>query len=428
MSKQKSTLLSGGTIGRRTVLKGGGAAVLGAMVGTGFPMPAIAQNRVVHLGTSLPLTGPYEKVARIYQDGYSFWSETVGNKMTIAGEDYDVRWTIYDDENSAARTAQLTERLINTDKVDLIVGAYGTDTVLAQGAIAQRYGRITIQGGAASQRVDDEIGGHTTFTLVGQGKLYGRQAIDLLAVQDPKPRTLAIVTFDDPVYLEMAAGVKEFCGNHGIEVVMEEVLPMNTQDLRPTVLRMRRQGEIDVVYNCGWDLICINLVQEFLALDFSPKAFVGGHLTTNPIVKDTLGAKLRDIMGVTFWLPQMTHSDDNFGSAKEFADAFQASKGYAPTYHAAVSYTIPYLYQAILRDAPKDNPFDSDMLRSRLAGLQGLKTIWGNISFNEKGRIAFSGLPVLQWQGEDPQIVIVSPEDIATGQLVYPMQPFGERG
>lgn len=415
------------SMNRRTLVKGG-AAVLGAALASKFPTPAIAQNRTVHLGTSLPLSGPYEAVAKIYQDGYRFWSETAGNKMTIAGEDYDIRWTIYDDENNAARTAQLTERLISTDQVDLIVGAYGTDTVLAQGAIAQRNNKVTVQAGAASQRVDEEIGGHTTFTLVGQGRLYGQRAIDTLARQDPKPGNLAIVTFDDPVYLEMAAGIREFAESHGIEIVMEEVLPMNTQDLRPTVLRMRRLGEVDLVYSCGWDLICINLIQEFIALDFSPKAFVGGHLTTNAVVKSTLGANLRNTIGVTFWLPEMSHSDSNFASAREFADAFEAFSGYAPTYHAAMSYAVPYIYQEVLRDASPDDPFNMDAIREKLSELDGLRTIWGPVSFNERGRIEFDGLPVIQWQGEDPEIVVVDPADIATGELEYPMRSYRDRG
>ncbi|MCC7347070.1 MAG: amino acid ABC transporter substrate-binding protein [Variibacter sp.] len=423
------TIRSSGKAGirRRTFL--GGAATLGAAtaLGGGFPRPALAQLQPLHLGASLPLTGPYEKVSKIYKDGYEFWTETVGGKINVGGKQRDVKWTVYDDENNAARTAQLTERLITADKVDLIVGTYGTDTVLAQGAIARKYGRITIQGGAASQRVDEELGGHTTFTLVGVGRDYGKLAMTLLQQQQPMPKTVAIVTFDDPVYLEMAAGVKQFAQQNGMNVVLEEVLPMRVQDLRPTVLKLKRLGEVDIVYNCGWDVICTKLVQEFIALDFSPKAFVGGHLTTNAVVKETLGKNLRYVLGITFWLPQMAHKDRYFPNSQAFADKFKAAKGYPPTYHAAVSYTIPYLYQSILEDAGEPNPLDSAVLRKKVAGLNGLDTVWGKIRFNEKGRIEFAGLPVLQWQGADPQLVVLYPQDIATGKIEYPMPPFSRR-
>ena len=416
---------------RRSLLGGSAAVGLGALLGSGLggfaSKPALAKKRTVHFGSSLPLTGPYEKVARIYKDAYEFWSETVGGKMIVGGQEMDVAWTVYDDENNAARTAQLTERLITTDKVDLIVGAYGTDTVLAQGAIARKHGRITIQAGAASQRVDEEIGGHTTFTLVGQARSYGKLAVRKLVAAEPKPKTLAIVTFNDPVYLEMSAGLKDFAAANGVDVVLEEVLPMKVQDLRPTVLKMKRLGDVDIVYNCGWDVICIKLVQEFLALDFTPKAFVGGHLTTNAVVKETLGKNLEYALGVTFWLPQMAHSDSHFASAEVFADAFEASKGYTPTYHAAMAYTVPYLYQQVLRDASGDDPFDPDSLRASLAGLNEVPTIWGPITFNEKGRLNFPGLPVLQWQGADPQLTVVHPESLATGQLAYPMPPYRNR-
>jgi branched-chain amino acid transport system substrate-binding protein len=407
---------------RRSVLKGAAGLAAGAMTGA-VAAPAIAQTQTLHLGTSLPLTGPYERVAKIYKDAYEFWSEVVGGKIKVGNRDMDVRWTIYDDENSAARTAQLTERLISSDKVDLIVGAYGTDTVLAQGAIARRHGRVTIQAGAASQRVDEEVGGHTTFTLVGQGKEYGKLAIEHLAAQTPKPQTLAIITFDDPVYLEMAAGIKETAEKNGIKVVLEDVLPMRTQDLRPTVLKLKRAGDVDIVYNCGWDVMCIKLAQEFQALDVRPKAFVGGHLTTNAVVKETLGKGLENILGVTFWLPQMQYKDRYFPTAQAFADRFRTSKGYAPTYHAAMAYTVPYLYQTVLENATEANPLDPAVIRGKLAKLDLADTVWGRIRFNEKGRINFAGLPVIQWQGTDPQLVVVHPSDIANGKLRYPAPP-----
>src|SRR3546814_4728994 len=73
----------------------------------------------------------------------------------VGDRELPIEWVIYDDEFNAARTAQLTERMISTDKVDCIVGTYGTAPVLAQGAIAGRYNKITIQGGAATRRSEE---------------------------------------------------------------------------------------------------------------------------------------------------------------------------------------------------------------------------------------------------------------------------------
>ncbi len=412
------------SIKRRTFL--GGAVTAASMVALGAP--AIAQRRTVHFGASLPLTGPYEKVSKIYKDAYDLWTKTVDGKISVGGQETDVKWTVYDDENKAARTAELTERLISSDKVDCIVGTYGTDTVLAQGAIARKYNRITMQAGAASARVDEQIGGHTTFTLIGPSRNYPTLAIDLLAQQNPKPKTMAIITMDDPVYQEFAAGATADAERNGIKVVLNEVLPMNVQDLRPTVLKLKRAGEVDIVYNTGWDLICIKLVQECAALDVNPKAIMGGHLTTNAVVKDTLKDQLQYIYGITNWLPQMTYKDKYYESCQAFADKFQAAYGYAPTYHAPMAYAIPYIYQQVLADGSEGNPLDPALMRKRIAGLDGMESIWGPIRFTDKGRIVTPGLPVLQWQGADPKVVVLAPQPLATGQSVYPMPPFNKRG
>jgi branched-chain amino acid transport system substrate-binding protein len=425
MSKEVKTV--GATaVSRRTLMKGAvaGAGVIGASgLSPGILRSAWAADDVVHIGASLPLTGPYEKVSKIYKDGYDFWTKMSGGKMTVAGQPRAVKWTIYDDENNASRTAQLTEKLISSDRVDLIAGTYGTDTVLAQGAIAGKHKRVTIQGGAASERVDEEIGGHTTFTLIASSKRYPAFAMDYLAKRSPAPKRVALITMDDPVYREMAEGVKEKIKEHGMQLVFEDVLPMKVQDLRPTALKLRGAGEIDILYNTGWDIICVKLVEEMSALGVNPKAFIGGHLTTSPTVKQTLGKKLTDVYGVTFWLPQFKYTDPHFKSPAEFADAFKQAYGYEPTYHAALSYALPMVYEAALRDADPKNPFDQAALRERIQKVK-LETVWGPISFDKRGRIERGGAPVIQWQGPGPDAKVIFPSELAEAEGAYPKRPW----
>lgn len=408
---------------RRTVLKGGLAGAGALAFGMSLPAhgaAAAGADGVVHIGASLPLTGPYEKVSRICKDAFDFWTRTYGGRMVVGGKEREVKWTIYDDENNASRAAQLTEKLISDDKVDLIVGTYGTDTVLAQGAIVRKHGRVFVQSGASSIRVDEELGGHTAFTANGRVGTYCAGAMDFLASRTPKPKKLGLVIMDDPVYHEIGEGVRAKCRQHGIEVAVEVVLPMNAQDLRPTALKLRGAGPLDIVYNTGWDVICIKLAEEMSAIGVNPKAFVGGHLTTSPAVKETLGSKMQGIVGSTVWLPQFKYRDDKFASAQEFAEKFKAAYGYLPTYQAAFSYILPYLYQQVLRDADPQDPFNPKTLRERLSRLDVKDTIWGPVSFDERGRIRRDAAPAVQWIGEPAAAAIVAPADMAETAGVYP--------
>lgn len=430
MTEEVTTAMSGPS--RRSVLGKLGTGSAAVALATYLPglqltKPAWAQKGVVKFGCSLPLSGSFERVSKLYRSGYELWAETVGNKMRVGDYELDVEWVFYDDEFNSSRTAQLTERLITTDKVDCIVGTYGTDTVLAQGAIARRYNKITIQAGAASNRIDDELGGTTTFTLVGAGGSYPRLAIEMLAKQDPKPKTVATITYDDAAYREMTAAIKAACAELGMEHVLDIELPVNTQDLRPTVLKLKRERNLDIVYSTGHDVPVVKLIQEAAALDFNPRAIVGGHLTTTPTVKSTLGDKLDYVYGVTSWLPQFPYKDPHFASCQAFFDKHKASKGFDPTYHSAVAYTIPLLYELALRDAPKENPFDNEVIRKKLLAMNGVETIWSPIRFTEKGRIVTSGLPVIQWRGKDPELKVVYPPELATDKAIYPTPPWSKR-
>jgi branched-chain amino acid transport system substrate-binding protein len=408
---------------RRTFLKTtalGGAAAVGSLPMPYYARNALANTGTVHIGASLPLTGPYEKVSRICRDGYDFFTKVYDGKMNIAGEPRDIKLTIYDDENNASRAAQLTEKLISDDKVDLVLGTYGTDTVLAQGSIMQKYGKVFLQSGAASRRVDEEIGGHTVFTCINRTSTYGLGAVNFLGSLKDKPKTLAVVVMDDPVYHEIGQGAKDRCKELGIELVEEIVLPMNAQDFRPTALKLKGAGDIDIVYNTGWDLICIKLVQEMSALGVNPKAFVGGHLATNPVVRDTLGKKMEGIIGTSVWLPEFPFKDDMFESAQAFADRFKKTYGYIPTYHGAFTYILPWIYQEVLKDADPADPFNQDFLRNSLAHFNRQDTIYGPISFDKVGRIARDEAPAVQFVGDPLEQKIVAPKEMADFEGLYP--------
>ena len=429
-SKFDSSAQGGSTgVSRRTFLKSSaaGASLAAVPYLATLSTPAWAKKGVVKFGASLPLTGSYAQVSNFYKLGYEFWAETVGHKIVVGDRELPIEWVIYDDEFNAARTAQLTERMISTDKVDCIVGTYGTAPVLAQGAIAARYNMITIQGGAATRRVDEEIGGKTTFTLVASANVYPNLAMKFFSELNPKPKRIATISYDEAANREMADQVIQLCSELGMEHVIDIELPVSVTDLRPTVLKLKQAGEIDLLYHTGHDVPLVKLIQECAALGFNPKAILGGYLTTVPSVKEALGSNMRDLFGVAMWLPQFKYADPHFGSCQEFADKFTAYTKVEAEYHCAMAYSMPLLYEMTLRGATESNPLDNQVIRKKLQAMNGVETVWGPVSFNEQGRMASPGLPVIQWQGKDPELQVIYPENLAMAEAVYPVPAWSER-
>lgn len=406
---------------RREFLKVAGAATVAASVTSLAPLLAESalDKGYVHFGGSLPLTSPYGKVAKMYQEAYEFYAATVNNKIMVADKEYELKLTIYDDENKPSKTAQLTEKLIVADKVDLLLSSYGTDPVLGQAAVCKRYNKILINAGAATRRVESEFGG-TVFTLVPTGDYYHRTLLEMVAALNPPIKTVGIITPNDPIYHEIAGAIKEQCKTYGMEVLVEDVIPMDATDLEPTVLKMKT-NKVEMVINTGWDKILASFVTKAHAHQLDLKFLDGGHVMVTPFLKDALGARLQNICGVTFFMPEAKTQDAHYGDSLNFAQKYQEKYGYEPGYHAAMAYTLLNLYELILRGAAPNDPFNSDELKKALTAVDQ-EMLWGRVRFNAQGRIEKDML-VIQWQGDPPNAVIVYPPQYATGTLNYPANP-----
>jgi len=408
---------------RREFLKMTGTVAMGTAI---MPMSAVFAQAAdakdyIHIGCSLPLTSTLGKVAGIFRDAYQFYIETVNQKMTIGGKEYGIKLTIYDDENKPARTAELTEKLIVSDKVDLLLSSYGTEPTLAQASVCKKHKKVMLNIGVASGKVETDFVG-TVFSLVGLADTYHRTLFNMIAKLDPPIKTVGIITPDDPSYHEMSKGVKEDCKKNGMEVVIEEIVPMNVSDLEPTVLKFKAK-QPDMIVNVGWDKILAGFVMMAGKHNVKAKLLDGGHVTITPFLKDALGPKLKNICGVTFFMPEAKTKDEYYGDSLNFAKKYKEKYGYDPAYHAAMAYTVPYLFGVVLKNADPKDPFNPDFLRQSFSKMD-METLWGRVKFNEKGRIEKDML-VIQWQGDPPAPIIIYPPETAVGKLIYPSDPLG---
>jgi ABC-type branched-subunit amino acid transport system substrate-binding protein len=195
---------------------------------------------------------------------------------------------------------------------------------------------------------------------------------------------------------------------------------MNATDLSATVLKMKDR-QVDMVINTGWDRILASFVNEAVKYKMKLKVLDGGHATISPFLKETLGRRMKNIMGVSFWLPEAKTKDIHYKDSVEFGQKFEKRFGYEPGYHVALAYQLMTLYEVVLRDADPKNPFNTESLRRALLKVDK-DMIYGRVRFNQKGRM-LSDMLVIQWQGDPPKPVIVHPAKNATGKLIYPSDP-----
>ena len=158
--------------------------VLGLLV----PASGYAQQAKFRIGCALPLTGVFGRDGNLVKDAYTFWADTINAKggMLVKGKKYPVELLFFDDKSDKAETAKLVERLATLEKVDLILGGFGSDSVFAASAISEKYKYPMVSGGASSNKLF-ERGFKYYFSTLGKATEEVRGCVEIAESLNPKP-------------------------------------------------------------------------------------------------------------------------------------------------------------------------------------------------------------------------------------------------
>ena len=87
-------------------------------------------------------------------------------------------------------------QLVSQDKVNLLLGPFASDFVLADSAIAEKYSIPMIQGGGASDQIFSR-GYKYIFGTLPPASDYFQSTLDLMGQLKPPPKTIALLYADD---------------------------------------------------------------------------------------------------------------------------------------------------------------------------------------------------------------------------------------
>src|SRR5262245_4271598 len=132
----KSTLL----IDRRSALKVVGGAAVTGLAAKSFPMPAIAQGAPIKVGFMLPYTGTYASLGKTIDQAFRMYVAEKGDKL--GGR--PVEYVQVDDQADPPKGAENMNRLVDRDKVDVVVGTVHSGVQMAMVKIARESGKLLI--------------------------------------------------------------------------------------------------------------------------------------------------------------------------------------------------------------------------------------------------------------------------------------------
>ncbi len=127
-------------ITRRSALKAvGGAAATGLLV-RAFPTPAIAQAAPLRIGFMLPYTGTYASLAKNIDGAFRQYVEEKGGKLGGRSLEY----VMVDDQAEPSKATDNMNKLVDRDKVDVVVGTVHSGVQMAMVKIARESGKLMI--------------------------------------------------------------------------------------------------------------------------------------------------------------------------------------------------------------------------------------------------------------------------------------------
>jgi branched-chain amino acid transport system substrate-binding protein len=403
------------------------AALAAALLAASLALPARAADPI-RIGFSDNLTGGSAPNGKQLLLSFQIWRDDVNAKGGIMGR--PVELVFYDDQTNPSNVPGIYTKLIDIDKVDLVVGPYGTNFVAPAIPVVMQHNKLTL--GLFAVDVNRHFHYNRYFSMISTGSNAGPRFSEgffgLAAAQTPKPKTVAIIGADAEFGRTLTDGAVENAKAAGFEIVYRQNYPPPTQDFAP-IIRALQATHPDLVFVASYPPDSVGIVRAISEVGLDAK-MVGGLLTgllATPF-KLQLGPLLNGIVNNQIFTPGPAF---DFPGTKEFLAKYQAQapgQGLDPLGFAFA----PFAYatgQVVAQAVEGAQSLDQDKPAQYMHS-HGFHTIVGDIAFNEDGEWVKPRQVFTQFQNIKANDIdqfrdgshepILWPPEMKSGAIIYP--------
>ncbi|HYC17195.1 MAG TPA: amino acid ABC transporter substrate-binding protein [Pseudolabrys sp.] len=396
-----------------------------------FVVSATAQDKEpIKIGFSMALSGPLSPNGKQALLGMKIWEEETNAKGGLLGR--PVKLVYYDDQSNPSTVPGIYTKLLDVDKVDLVVGGYATNMVAPAMPVIMQKKKAFISLFALDVNHDFKYPKYFSVLPTGPKTKpsFTEGVFQIAQQQNPKPTTLALAAEDAEFSRNACEGARENAKTFGTKIVYDKTFPPGTTDFSP-VVRAVQASNADIVIFCSYPLSSVGLVLAINELNYKPK-IVGGAMVglQATVFKQKLGSKLNGIVNYETWVP----SEKMMAPAAAFFKKYQErakAEGVDPLGYYLGGWGYAYinlLGEAITGSKSVNDDKIADYLRKNTH-----KTIMGNWSYGPTGEWTKSNFMQVQyhgikdgdgldvWRGMSYQTVLTPPE-LATGKVIYPYE------
>ena len=304
-------------VSRRALLKSTAGSALLAAVG----MPAIvkAQTDAIRIGHLTPLTGFLGPLGEYAVMGVKLAAEEVNAAGGVMGRKIEL---VMEDSVNPQTASAKAERLIERDKVAMIIGEISSASGLAIGQVANRMKTVFINTGCNSDALRGASCNPYMFHIEGANSMYVMAVGQYLLRENMvKGKKWYSLTADYAFGHDLLRVAKKFMEANGGQFAADELVPTDATDFSPYLLKIRQSQPDLVVSNLAGNQIT-NFIKQYS--EYGLKFPVAGFCFDTVVA---WGAGKGNFSGI--W-PLVWHHLVDTPSSKKYVDAFQKKYGKLP--------------------------------------------------------------------------------------------------
>jgi branched-chain amino acid transport system substrate-binding protein len=398
------------------------AALILALTLLTAPLAADAQPPI-RIGASLSQSGVYATLGQNKLRGYQLCVKHANEKGVVLGRKLEL--VVHDDGSDPATAVRLYEKLVTQDRVDLVLGPYGSPITDAVANVTERHKLPMVCD--ASATLIYKKGRKFIFGMNPPAEVYLEGLVDMGAKKGL--RTLAMINLDDLSSKALAQGTIELAKKKGLQVVSGEAYPHGTTDFS-TILTKVRAANPDVLGGATRFEDALAITRQLKALDVNPR-MVGLTIGVDlPKFYELAGRDAEFVYGATPWVPELVEVRAGglipiarqYPGAREFVESYRREfPGADLSFHSAHGYgSCEILVEAIRRA----RSLDGEKIRDAILTMDR-NTVFGAFRVDRDGLQIAHKMLLFQWQ--DGKKVIVWPEELAPGKPRFPTPPWSQR-
>jgi branched-chain amino acid transport system substrate-binding protein len=394
---------------------------------------ATAQGKAdepIKIGFGMALTGPLAANGKMSLVAMQVWEDDINAKGGLLGR--PVKLVYYDDQSSPSQVPSIYAKLLDIDKVDLIVSGYASTQIAAAMPVAIQRNKLFIS--LFGTGVNERFNYPKYFSMIPNGPTpkpaFTRGFFKVAEVQQPKPQTIALAYADAEFGQNACEGARENAKTSGFKVIYDKSYPPSTADFTP-IVRAIQAAHPDLFVICSYPLDTVGMVRAMKEVDFRPKMWGGAMVGLQATVfKTQLGPLLNGVVNFDTWLPV---------KSMEFPGSMELLRKYQERAKAAgtdpLGYYMPvwaYAYLQVLGDAIAATKSLNDDALADYIRKTTFTTVVGQVKFGKEGEWAEERTLAAQFQNITSNSiddfrdlkteVIIYPPQYKSGEVIYPYE------